>query len=51
MKPLTHYSMLSYEQLPQETGQVSSGGGGGVFALPYRYVPLGFCTILVRKRV
>ena len=43
IKPLTHYSMLLYKQLPQETGQVSSGGEGGglflIFALPYRYVP------------
>ena len=44
IKPLTHYSMLLYKQLPQETGQVSSVGGGRgglflIFALPYRYVP------------
>ena len=43
MKPLTHYSMLLYKQLPRETGQVSSGEGGRgvflIFALPYRYVP------------
>ena len=41
MKPLTHYSMLLYKQLPQETGQVSSVGGGYffIFVLPYRYVP------------
>ena len=40
--------MLLYKQLPQETGQVSSvgggraGGGGGlflIFALPYKYMP------------
>ena len=34
------------------SGEFGGGGGvWGVFALPYRYVPLGFCTILVRKRV
>ena len=35
IKPLTHYSMLLYKQLPQETGQVSSGEGvgGGVFLI------------------
>ena len=56
MKPLTHYSMLLYKQLPQETGQVSSGGEGGggglflIFALPYRYMPsqrVWVCTVLV----
>ena len=33
--------MLLYKQLPQETGQVSSVGGGYffIFVLPYRYVP------------
>ena len=43
MKPLTHYSMLLYKQLPQETGQVSSGGeGGGGYSL---YLPclIGIC--------
>ena len=54
IKPLTHYSMLLYKQLPQETGQVSSGGEGGVYSL---YLPCligmcrpkgcGFCTVLV----
>jgi len=41
IKPLTHYSMLLYKQLPQETGQASWGGGGLflIFALPYKYVP------------
>lgn len=54
MKPLTHYSMLLYKQLPRETGQVSSGEGGRgvflIFALPYRYLPpqrVWVCTVLV----
>ena len=61
MKPLTHYSMLLYKQLPQETGQVSSGGEGGgggglflIFALPYRYMPsqrVWVCTVLVWERI
>ena len=44
-KPLTYYSMLLYKQLPQETGQVSSRGGGGSYSLylpcliGYRCVP------------
>ena len=38
IKPLTHYGMLLYKQLPQETGQVSSVGGGrgaGEGVIPY----------------
>ena len=58
MKPLTHYSMLLYKQLPRETGQVSSGEGGRgvflIFALPYRYLPpqrVWVCTVLVWERI
>ena len=51
MKPLTHYSMLLYKQLPQETGQVSSGGGGYSLYLPCliglcRPKGYGFCSVL-----
>ena len=46
MKPLTHYSMLLYKQLPRETGQVSSGEGGGGEGAGYSlYLPclIGIC--------